>query len=72
MEMSRAEKLRQAGIKKFGSLEAYTESLRERGRKGGISPKSTPSGFAAMTPDKRRKAALKGLKSRWHGEKTQL
>lgn len=70
--MTHREKLRQAGIKKYGSLEAYTESLRERGRKGGSSPKSTPSGFAAMTPEERRKAALKGLRSRWHGEKTQL
>jgi len=35
MELSRAEKLEQAGIKKYGSIEAYKKALAERGRKGG-------------------------------------
>ena len=35
MEQTRADKLREAGIKRYGSLDAYLQSLKNRGRKGG-------------------------------------
>ena len=34
-ELTHAQKLEQAGIKKYGSLEAYRQSLKDRGSKGG-------------------------------------
>ena len=34
-ELTRAEKLLQAGIKRYGSLEGYKEELKQRGAKGG-------------------------------------
>lgn len=34
-QLTRAQKLEQAGIRKYGSLEAYKKALRERGSKGG-------------------------------------
>ena len=34
-ELTHAEKLELAGIKKYGSLEVYRQSLKERGKKGG-------------------------------------
>lgn len=59
MEMSRAEKLQQAGIKKYGSLEAYKKALAERGRIGGRAS-FEGKGFAGMTPEQRREAGRKG------------
>lgn len=35
MEQTRADKLREAGIRRYGSLDAYLQSLKDRGRKGG-------------------------------------
>lgn len=64
MELSHAEKLKQAGIRKYGSLEAYQQSLVERGRKGGSAPKKAPSGFAADR-DRAKEAGRKGLATRW-------
>lgn len=61
---TRAEKLKQAGIRKFGSLEAYKQSLAERGRTGGSAPKKTPSGFAA-DKNRAKEAGRKGLATRW-------
>ena len=34
-ELTHAQKLEQAGIKKYGSLKLYRQSLKERGAKGG-------------------------------------
>lgn len=72
MKLSIAEKLEQAGIKKYGSLEAYKKSLAERGRKGGKSPKTSPAGFAA-DPSRAKEASKKGLEARWNnGKNTNL
>ena len=34
-ELTHAQKLERAGIKKYGSLELYHQSLKDRGKKGG-------------------------------------
>lgn len=57
---TRAEKLKQAGIRKYGSEQAYKEALAERGSRGGKVPRSTPTGFAAMSPDKLKEASRRG------------
>lgn len=61
---TRAEKLKQAGIRKYGSEQAYKEALAERGRVGGSAPKKTPSGFAADR-NRAKEAGKKGLATRW-------
>lgn len=53
-KLSRAEKLRETGIKKFGSEEKWREWLRESGRKAS---RETPRGFATMK-DKQRHLEL--------------
>lgn len=68
-ELTRSDKLRQTMIKKYGSEEAWRQFMRENGKRGGKAPKTTPSGFAAMTPEQRREAGRKGALRRWHGEK---
>lgn len=40
--------------------EGYRKHLIERGRKGGLSPKSKPAGFAAMNREKHLEASRKG------------
>lgn len=57
---TRAEKLKQAGIKKYGSLEAYKEALAERGKKGGKN--GTGDSKRRTTEHYRFAGALGGLK----------
>lgn len=47
----------------------FHERLSQAGRKGGKSPKTAPSGFAAMTPEERAEAGSKGGKNRWKNAK---
>lgn len=58
--MTLSEKRRATMIKKYGSEEAWKNALREHGSKGGKSPKTAPSGFAAMTPEKLAEVSRKG------------
>lgn len=45
----KGKKIRDAKVKKYGSLEAFQEAMREAGRKGGYRyDKGGPRGFAAM------------------------
>jgi hypothetical protein len=39
---------------------AYKKHIVERGRKGGLSPKTKPGGFASMDPAKHREVSRKG------------
>ena len=57
---TRAEKLKQAGIERYGSEEAYKRELRLRGSKGGRVPRSVPTGFAAMPAEKLREVSRQG------------
>lgn len=53
----RSLKMEQTYIKKFGSLEAYKEFIRQRGSKGGS--KKVPKGFA-VNREVAREAGRKG------------
>ena len=64
-ELTRGEKLRETMVKKHGSLEAWKKAMQEQGRRGGKSPKTTPSGFAAMTPEQRAEAGRIGGLNKW-------
>ena len=67
--MTPSEKRKATMLKKYGSEEAWKKALREQGRKGGKSPKTAPSGFAAMTPEERAEAGAKGGRNRWKNAK---
>jgi len=49
-------------IAKLGE-DGYRELVRSRGRKGGLAPKTKPSGFAAMPRERVREIGAKGGKT---------
>lgn len=59
-ELTRGEKLRRTMIRKHGSLEAWKKAMQEQGRKGGKAERSGPTGFAAMSPERRKELGRKG------------
>ena len=59
-ELTRGEKLRQTMIKKFGSEKAWKKAMQEQGRKGGMAERSGPTGFAAMSPERRKELGRRG------------
>lgn len=64
-ELTRGEKLRRTMIRKHGSEEAWKKAMQEQGRKGGMAERSGPTGFAAMSPERRKELGRKGGLNRW-------
>lgn len=62
-EFSRAEKLKIAGIAKYGSEEAWRAAMRAHGAKA---RRDTPRGFARMDKELVKELSKKGLNARWH------
>ena len=62
-ETTRKEKLRLAGIKRYGTEEAWRQAKREQGARA---RRDTPRGFAVMDKAKVKEASKKGLEARWH------
>ena len=60
IELTRGEKLRRTMIRKHGSLEAWKKAMQENGRKGGMAERSVPTGFAAMSPERRKELGRRG------------
>jgi len=69
MESEHAKKLREAGIRRYGSEEAWRESLRERSNKSSRNSAGT-GGFASMDKEKHIAASRKGGKHRHAQENT--
>lgn len=61
-EKTRAEKLRETGIKKYGSEEKWREAFRQFGAKA---DRTTPRGFAKIDAKKRTAISKKGAYARW-------
>lgn len=59
-ELTRGEKLRRTMIRKHGSLEAWKKAMQENGRKGGMAERFVPTGFAAMSPERRKELGRRG------------
>jgi hypothetical protein len=66
MEKTHKEKLRDAGIARYGSEEAWREAKREHGAKA---DRSTPRGFAKMEKEQQIEISKKGGRARWDKQK---
>ena len=66
MEKTRKEKIRDAGIRKYGSEQAWREAMREFGAKA---DRTTPRGFTKMSKEKRSEISRRGAEARWAKEK---
>lgn len=62
MSKTHAEKLREAGIRKYGSEEAWRQAQREYGAQA---DRSTPRGFELMSEEKKSEISKKGAAARW-------
>lgn len=67
MEKTHKEKLREAGILRYGSEEAWRRAKREQGLSAN---RTTPRGFARMDKEKVREISRKAANARWHKETT--
>lgn len=65
MDKTRKEKLRDAGIKRYGSEKAWREAMREFGLKAN---RHTPRGFGTMDKELAREISRKGGNARWNKE----
>lgn len=68
MEKTHAEKLKEAGIKRYGSEEAWREEFRKFGAKA---DRTTPRGFATMDEQKRSEISRRAAYARWGKEDPQ-
>jgi len=67
MEKTHAEKIKEAGIRKFGSEEAWREAMRTYGAKA---DRTTPRGFQVMKDrEKHSEISKRGAEARWAKEK---
>jgi hypothetical protein len=67
-KLTRAEKLRLAGIKRFGSEAAWRKHLSESSNKA---DRTTPRGFAKIDPELHREISRKGGQSYKPSQKTE-
>ena len=58
--------IRETSIAKYGSEEAYKAEMK---RRGALSNRNTPRGFATMDKEKAREISIYAAKKRWQKEK---
>lgn len=66
MDKTHKEKLREAGIARYGSEEAWRQAMREFGAK---SDRSTPRGFQKIDKETHSEISKKGAIARWAKQK---
>lgn len=59
---TRGEKYHESMVKKYGSVEAWQQAMREF---GAIADKTTPRGFKVMDREQHREISKKGAKAKW-------